>query len=124
MSKVRPRPPRPWRPSRPYRFLLRLYYVVQSSYCVHPIFGGRSGNVAGVMGVLGICGADNQPVLLKARIGYDKNKKRITDRIRQKIRIYVKLVLPRNVANGSTNFTLHGTALPLIQTRRGAASLA
>ena len=40
--------------SRPYRFLLRLYYVVQSSYCVHLIFGGRSRNVAGVMGVLGV----------------------------------------------------------------------
>jgi len=37
--------------SRPYRFLLRSYYVVQSSYCVHPIFGGRSGDVAGVTGV-------------------------------------------------------------------------
>ena len=37
--------------SRPYRFLLRSYYVVPSSYCVHPIFGGRSGNVAGVTGV-------------------------------------------------------------------------
>ena len=53
MSKVRPRPPRPWRPYHVLiGFILRSYYVVQSSYCVHPIFGGRSGNVAGVMGVL------------------------------------------------------------------------
>ena len=37
--------------SRPYRFLLLSYYVVQSSYGVHPIFEGRSENVAGVTGV-------------------------------------------------------------------------
>jgi len=29
-----------------------LLYAVQNSYCVHPIFGGRSGNVAGVTGVV------------------------------------------------------------------------
>jgi len=45
--------------SRPYRFLLRSYYVVQSSYCVHPIFGGRSGNVAGVTGVV-VCKRHNK----------------------------------------------------------------
>jgi len=40
--------------SRPYRFLQRSYYrpyAVHSSYSVYPIFGGRSGNVAGVTGV-------------------------------------------------------------------------
>jgi len=41
--------------SRPYRFLLRSYNVVQSSCCVHPIFVGRSGNVAGVTEVYILC---------------------------------------------------------------------
>jgi len=80
--------------SRPYRFLLRSYYVVQSSYCVHPIFGGRSGNVAGVMGVLEVI---QTGTIRKFGCGFlfafHSNYGSILHRLRDKAKYWSKIVI-------------------------------